>query len=488
MMSTDKRAHHRLTFLVLAVGVAAYALLQSLVIPVLPEFRTALHTSQGNVTWVLTAYLLAASIFTPIMGRIGDMVGKRRVFVVTLAILTIGCLIGALATNLPIMVIARVIQGVGGGVLPLAFGVIRDEFPPERITGAIATISALTAVGSGAGTVLAGPIVDALNYHWLFWLPLITTAAAAVAAHFVIPESPVRTPGRISWTPAVLLSGWLVCLLLALSQASSWGWLSSKVLGLIGAAIVLAVLWVVSETRAVTPLIDMSMMRLQGVWTTNVVALLVGVGMYSSFAFIPEFAQMSKDSGYGLGASITVSGLVMLPSTVTSFVAGLYTGRLVRTIGGKWAVAVGCLIGAGALAAVALAHDNLWQLAVAVGVSGLGFGLAYAAMSGLIVMAVPQHQTGVASGMNANIRTIGGSIGAAVMSSIVSSSVLPSGLPKESGFTAGFFMLAGAMIAAAAAGLIIPNLHEPRDLPADEPEHAELAIVPGGTVVGDKPE
>lgn len=488
MTSTDKRAHYQVTFLVLAVGVAAYALLQSLVIPVLPEFRTALHTTQGNVTWVLTAYLLSASIFTPIMGRIGDMVGKKRIFVITLGFLTLGCLIGALATNLAVMILARVIQGVGGGLIPLAFGIIRDEFPPERVTGTIATISALTAVGSGAGTVLAGPIVDALNYHWLFWLPLITTAVAGVAAYFVVPESPVRTPGRISWTPAVLLSGWLICLLLALSEAPSWGWLSGKVLGLVAAAIVLAVAWVFSETRAATPLIDMTMMRLRGVWTTNVVALLVGVGMYSSFAFVPEFAQMSKETGYGLGASITVSGLVMLPSTVASFVAGIYTGRLVRSFGGRWAVSIGCLVGAASMAGVALVHHSLWQLAVAIGVSGLGFGVAFAAMSGLIVMAVPQHQTGVASGMNANIRTIGGSIGAAVMSSIVSGSVLRSGLPKESGFTAGFLMLVGAMVLASAAALIIPNLHEPRDLPSDEPEHAELAIVPGGTVVGDKPE
>ncbi|WGL54045.1 MFS transporter [Nocardioides sp. BP30] len=477
-----------MTFAVLAAGVGAYALLQSLVTPVLTTVQSELHTTQSAVTWVLTAYLLSASIFTPIMGRLGDMIGKERVFVATLVALTAGSVLAAVSTSIGLMIVARVIQGIGGGVLPLAFGIIRDEFPREKVTGAVGAIASLSAVGAGLGIVLAGPIVNALDWHWLFWIPMILTAAAAVAAVVFIPESPVRTPGRISWVPALLLSAWLVALLVALSEAPDWGWGSGRVIGLLVAAVVLAVGWVASEQRAATPLIDMRMMRLTAVWTNNLVALLIGVGMYATFAFLPEFVQTPKVAGYGFGASITESGLMLLPSSITMFAVAMFAGRMAAKVGGKVLVVVGCAIGVVAMAMLAFAHGQQWEIYVATAIMGVGFGLAFSAMSGLIVAAVPPEQTGVASGMNANIRTIGGSVGSALMASIVTSHIAASGMPKESGYSAGFAMLGGGLILAALAGLLIPHLrtrpsHDDTDAP-----HAELGLVAGGTLVGDTSE
>ncbi|MYS18949.1 drug resistance transporter, EmrB/QacA subfamily [Streptomyces sp. DvalAA-14] len=489
MASENRRTHHQVTFAVLAASVSAYALLQSLVTPVLPTIQQDLHTNQNTVTWVLTAYLLSASIFTPIMGRIGDILGKERVFVATLGALAAGSLLAALATNVSVMIIARVIQGVGGGVLPLAFGIVRDEFPREKMSAAVGAIASLTAVGAGLGIVLAGPIVNALDYHWLFWLPMILTVAAAVAAAFFIPKSPVRTPGRISWLPAVLLSAWLVALLVALSQAPVWGWASGKVIGLFVAAVVLAVGWVEVERRAAMPLIDMTMMRRPAVWTNNLVALLFGVGMYATFAFLPEFVQSPKSTGYGFGASITQSGLILLPMTVTMFLVGLKASGFAARVGGKTVVLLGSLIATVSLALLAFAHTHTWELYVATAVMGVGFGLAFAAMSSLIVSAVPPEQTGVASGMNANIRTIGGSIGAALMASVVTANPAADGLPREAGYTHGFAMLGGALLIAALAAALIPaNRGGSRITFADESPHAELALAPGGTVVGETSE
>lgn len=498
MPAAGIRTHHQVTFAALSAGVAAYALLQSLVTPVLTTVQEQLHTTQSAATWVLTAYLLSASVFTPIMGRIGDMIGKKRVFVVALAALAAGSLLAALATGIGLMIFARVVQGVGGGVLPLAFGMIRDEFPREKVAGAVGLLASLTAVGAGLGIVLAGPIVDALDFHWLFWLPMIITIAAAVATVALVPESPVRTPGRVSWMPAILMSAWLVALLVALSQAPVWGWGSTKVVGLIVAAVVLAAVWIVSENRAATPLIDLRMMRLTAVWTNNLVALLVGVGMYAMFAFLPEFVQTPRSAGYGFGASITQSGLILLPSSVTMFAVGMVAGRLAARVGGKVLIVAGCVIGVASMGIFAFAHGAKWELYLATAILGIGFGLAFSAMSALIVSAVPPEQTGVASGMNANIRTIGGSIGAALMASIVTSGLEPSGLPKESGYTAGFAMLGGGLILAALAGLLIPATDRGgRGAAAaaaaaagaePEPEHAELAILAAGTVVGDKSE
>jgi EmrB/QacA subfamily drug resistance transporter len=483
---SGRRPHYQVTFAVLSAGVGTFALLQSLVIPVLTRVQHELHTSQAGVTWVLTAYLLSASVMTPILGRVGDMFGKERVFVGTLVALALGSLLAAVAASLEVMIIARVIQGAAGGLLPVAFGIIRDEFPAERVAAAVGAIAALTGVAAGLGTVLAGPIVDTLGYHWLFWLPLGLAVLAAVCAVLFVPESPVRSPGRISWLPAALLSAWLVVLLVALSEAPDWGWDSAAVVGLLVAAVGLGLAWVITEMRAVTPLIDMRMMRRTAVWANNTVALLIGMGMYATFAFLPEFVQTPSTAGYGFGASITRSGLMLLPSAVTMCLVGLCAGKLTRRLGGKTLVVAGCLIGCVAMAILAFAHEHPWEIYVSNAIMGVGFGLAFSAMSALVVAAVPVEQTGVASGMNANIRTIGGSVGAAVMASIVTSRLLPSGLPEEAGYTIGFAVMAGALVLATLAGLLIPS---ERLRPAERHlEHPEMALVSGGSVVEDRSE
>jgi EmrB/QacA subfamily drug resistance transporter len=480
----SKRAHYQVTFAVLSLGVGAYALLQSLVIPVLTTIQQDLHTSQDTVTWVLTAYLLSASVMTPILGRVGDMIGKERVFVATLVALAAGSLLAAVASSITLMIVARVIQGFGGGIVPVAFGIIRDEFPKEKVTGAVGILASLTAVGAGLGIVLAGPIVNALNYHWLFWLPMILTIVAAVAAVIFVPESPVRSPGRISWVPAVLLSAWLVALLVALSEAPVWGWGSVRVIGLIAVAVVLAVAWIASELRAATPLIDMKMMRIPAVWTNNLVALLIGVGMYATFAFMPEFVQTPSIAGYGFGASIIMSGLMMLPSTVTMFITGMFAGRLAHALGGKVLVCAGCLIGASSMAILAFAHHAEWQIFLSNAIMGVGFGLAFSAMSALVVGAVPSSQTGVASGMNTNIRTIGGSIGSAVMASIVTSRLAPSGFPTESGYTIGFAALMAGLVLAALAATLIPSARR-LGRGDGEPGLGVMAVTESGSMAGE---
>ena len=485
MAAESARAHHQVTFAVLSAGVAAFALLQSLVIPVLTTVQHELHTTQGAATWVLTAYLLSASIMTPILGRLGDMIGKKRVFVATLVALAIGSLLAAVAPSIGVLIVARVIQGIAGGMLPVAFGIIRDEFPAQRVAGAVGSIAALTAVGAGLGIVLAGPIVDVLGYHWLFWLPMILTVIAAVSAILVVPESPVRAPGRISWLPALLLSAWLVALLVALSEAPEWGWGSGRAIGLLAGAVVLAAGWVIAELRAATPVIDMKMMRRTAVWTNNLVALLIGVGMYATFAFLPEFVQTPPAAGYGFGASITQSGLMLLPSTITMFAVGMFVGRLTRALGGKVLVVTGCLIGALSMAILAFAHQYEWQIYLANALQGIGFGLAFAAMSALVVAAVPPSQTGVASGMNANIRTIGGSIGSAVMASIVTSHLEPSGLPTQAGYTIGFAVMTAMLVLAALAGLLIPAMRRPGR--PGEPEQGGEPVTSAGTLADYKP-
>jgi EmrB/QacA subfamily drug resistance transporter len=435
------RTSPRLTLAVLATVVAAFSMLQSLVSPALPVIQRDLATTPSAVTWVFTALLLSVSVATPLLGRIGDMVGKERTLLIGLIALAVGCLIAALAPNIGVLIGARVVQGLGGAVFPLSFGIIRDEFPAERVPSVVGIVSAVIAAGGGLGIVLAGPIVQSLGWRWLFWIPLVVIMSAAVMVRRYIPESPNRVPGRIDWLAAALLSGWLVALLLPLSAGRSWGWGSARTIGLFAAAAVLLVGWITVELRSRNPLIDMRMMRLPAVWTTNLVALLFGAAMFAVYAFVPQFMQIPTVAGFGFGSSVTQAGLLMLPMLVTMAVTGSLSGPLAPRFGVKAQVISGSALSLVASLAFAEVHDEPWQVALWTAIFGIGLGLAYASMTSLIVQNVPREQTGAATGMNANIRTIGGSIGTALASSIITGHLQTTGLPAESGFTDTFLLL-----------------------------------------------
>ncbi len=451
------RQHFGITFAVLAVGGAAYALLQSLVAPALPEIQRDLHASATGTAWIITAYLLSASVATPIVGRLGDMFGKERMLVATLLTLAAGTVVSALATSIGVMIAGRVIQGVGGAIFPLAFGIIRDEFPRERVAGGIAMISAILGIGGGLGIILAGPIVDHLGDHWLFWLPLLPIVLATIAAVVWVPESPVKTPGRVNYLGALLLSAWMVCLLVAISQGDSWGWTSGRVLGLVAAAIVLLAGWVANEQRAAEPLVDMRMMRLRGVWTVNLAAFLIGAGMYSSFILIPQFVETPDASGFGFDASVTQAGLFMLPSTAMMLLISPLAGRLSQRLGARVPLILGTAVTSVAFGLLAFAHEQPIEIYVASALMGAGIGLAFASLANLIVEAVPPQQTGVATGMNTVMRSIGGAVGSTVGASIIAGSVAASGLPTEHGFTMAFAVAGGACLAALLASLVVPR-------------------------------
>jgi len=431
-------------------------MLQSLVVPALPTLQQELQTTPTGVTWIFTAYLLAASVATPIAGRLGDMFGKKRTLVVVLAGLGGGTLLAALATTLPVMIAARTIQGLGGAIFPLAFGVIRDEFPRERVAGGIALISGLLGIGGGLGIVLAGPILAHLDYHWLFWIPFVVISVTAIATMLIVPESPIRAPGTVNWAGAVLLTLWLVCLLVSISEAPRWGWLSARTIGLLVAAAVLAVVWIRVEARSRCPLVDMQMMRLRGVWTTNLAGFLIGFGMYSSFVLIPQFVQTPTSTSYGFGSSVTQAGLFLIPSTMMMLVAAPFGGRLSGRYGSKVPLVLGATITMLAFVLLALAHSAHWQVYLASLLLGTGVGFSFASMANLIVEAVRPDQTGVATGMNAVMRTIGGAIGGQVAASILSASLLADGMPKEQGYTLSFAIMALALAAGVVASLAVP--------------------------------
>jgi len=457
MTAETDRLHPSLTFAVLALGGISYALLQSLVAPALPDIQHALHTSENSVSWILTAYLLSASVATPLIGRLGDMYGKERLLMIVLLLLSVGTLVSALASSLPLILVGRVIQGAAGGIFPLAFGIIRDEFPRERVAAAIGLMSALLGVGGGAGVVLAGPIVDHLSFHYLFWLPLIPVVIATAATHLFVPESPIRVPGRVNWAGAALMSVGLAAVLVAVSETANWHWLSAKTLGCIAVGLVLLALWVRSESRSDHPLVDMRMMRIRGVWTTNAVALLLGFGMYSSFILLPQLVETPTRAGYGFGASVTQAGLFMVPSTLAMLIVGSQTGRLEKLFGSKPPLLAGGVLALVSFLMLAFTRGERWEIYVAAALLGSGIGLAFAAMANLIIENVGPEQTGVATGMNTVTRTVGGGFGGAATASVIAGTVGVSGYPSAHGYTAAFTLCAIALAVGVVVGLGIPQ-------------------------------
>jgi MFS family permease len=457
--TTTDRTHPNLILAVLALAGLAYAMLSSAVVPALPTMEHALHTSVTGITWLLTAYLLAASVGTAILGRLGDMYGKERLLLWTLAILAAGTLLAAVSSSLGPLIVGRFIQGASGGIFPLAFGIVRDEFPREKVAGSIGLLSAILGVGAGIGIALSGVIVEHLNYHWLFWIPLVATLLAAVATWRFIPESPVRLPGRINWLAAGLMTIGISAFLLAISETTTWGWGSTKTLGLILLGVAFSVVWIAVEIRSDNPLIDMTMMRVRGVWTTNAAAFLLGAGMYASFIVFPQFAQLPKSTGFGFGTSVVVSGLYLLPSTIGMTILGLYAGRISTRFGSRRALLAGTVFTTGSFALLTVAHGHPYDLLIAAGLLGVGMGLAFAALGNLIVQAVSSHQTGVASGMNTVMRTLGGAIGGQLSATFIAGHTLH-GLPTVTGFTETFLMATGFLLVRLIAGVLVPKTHE----------------------------
>lgn len=443
-------------FVLLLAGVA-FALSQTLVIPALPSIAREFDAGPTAVSWVLTGFLLSASIATPIVGKLGDLYGKGRVLTGVLVTFSVGSVINALAPSIGVLIGGRVLQGVAAGVFPLAFGIVRDTFPPARIPTGLGMISAIFGIGGGIGLPLSGVVVEAGSVAWLFWIGLIGLPAALAAAFLIPPSAPVENT-RIDWLGAGLLSLALGSLLLGVTEGENLGWTSPGTIGLLVGGVVLTGVWIAVEQRVASPLIALGVLRQPAVAATNLTGLMIGLAMFSSFLLIPQFAQAPEDTGYGFGYSVTQSGLLLLPSAGAQLIAGPFAGWLGGRIGFRATLAMGAGLATGAFVVLAAAHATPWEFVIAGILLGAGISFAFASMANLIVAAVPQSEVGIATGINTVTRTVGGSFGAAIATAILAANTLP-GLPtaSEGAYTAAFVFSAVAGMLAVGAALLVPR-------------------------------
>jgi len=432
--------------------------MQAIVIPTIGPVADSLRVSRLAGTWVLTAYLLSGAVTTPLVGRLGDLFGNRRVLIWVLWITAAGGVLSACSTAFALVVLGRILAGTCTATMPLGYGIMREHLPNARLGPMVALVAVSIAVGTGIGNVLAGTVQHGLGTQWLFGLPLLLTLPTCVMAQLWVPNSLGRERGRVNWSSAIAMAVSLLSLLIAVSESTTWGWQSPRTLGLLAFGAVALVGWVLVELAAEQPLIDMRLMALPGVWRTNVTSLLFGFGMFAAFTVVPQFAETPRSSGYGFGASVTIASLILVTATVTATVGGPLSGRLERSYGAKVPLVVGGLIGLCGYLLICLLNTHIAALFVAFALLGVGMGVGYAVLPHVIVLAVPREHTGGATGINVIARNIGGAIGIQLGATVLAAHLAPgTALPSRSGYLVTFWLLAAAGAGATIGSLTIPT-------------------------------
>ncbi|MER7185363.1 MFS transporter [Streptomyces hyaluromycini] len=445
---------------VLALAGITVSLMQTLVIPIVPELPKYLNASASNAAWAVTATLLAAAVATPVAGRLGDMFGKRLMLLVSLVLLVSGSVVAALSDSLVPMIVGRSLQGLAAAVVPLGISIMRDELPPERLAGSTALMSASLGVGGALGLPTAAFIADHYDWHVLFWTSAALGVVAFVLVMLLVPESKVRSGGRFDAVGAVGLAVGLVSLLLAVSKGADWGWASGTTLGLFALAVVVLLAWGFFELRTVQPLVDLRTTVRRQVLFTNLASIAFGFSMFAMSLVLPQLLQLPTQTGYGLGRSMLTVGLVMAPQGLVMMAFAPVSAAITKSRGPKITLMIGAVIVAAGYGLNIVLMSEVWHLILVSCIIGAGVGFAYGAMPALIMGAVPASETAAANSLNTLMRSIGTSVASAVAGVVLSQLTISLGgttLPSENGFKVVMAIGAGAAVLAFVLASFLPG-------------------------------
>ncbi|OLT33374.1 hypothetical protein BJF79_34890 [Actinomadura sp. CNU-125] len=442
------------TLVALVVAVFGYALMQTVVVPALKVLEAGLHTTPSAAAWILTAFLLSSAVLTPLLGRLGDQYGKRRVILAVLVVYAAGMAAAAASQNIGQLIAARVLQGAALALVPLSMAILREALPVVRLPFAMGLVSGIVGAGAGAGLIIGGLLADHLSWRWLFGLGTVLALVSLALAAFWVPADRRTAPAGIDLPGTVLLGGSLVSVLLALAKGPSWGWTSGRVTALLALGVLLFAALIAVERTKRDALIDVAELTDRPMLMTHLGAFLFGTGSYFFYLALPLYAQQPPgDTGVGFGSSVTVAGLLMLAGMLAVIPAGTAVGRLTTALGPRWPMAIGFgLITAGSVL-FALAHDAMWQHVVFYTVVGAGTGLVMGALPKLIADIVPLERTGTANGLNNIARTVGSAVGTALAAAVLASADAPRGATPDSAYTTLFWLAAATGVLGVAAAL-----------------------------------
>ncbi|UPK75335.1 MFS transporter [Nocardioidaceae bacterium SCSIO 66511] len=471
--------------LVLSLCGMVSALQFTLVIPLLPEFPELLDISASDSSWLVTATLLTAAVGTPIIARMADMYGKRRMLLVALGAMILGSVICALGATFVTMIIGRALQGFGASLIAVGISILRDELPPERIGTAVALMSATMGIGSALGLPLAGVLTDWLGWHSVFWFGAITGAVLVAALLVLVRESPVRTPGRFDVPGAVVLSAALVCLLLPISKGSTWGWGEPSVVGLLGASLVLLAIWVPLELRVNQPMVDMRTSAQRPVLMTNLASIFAGIAMFVNMLVTVQVLQQPAASGAGFGLGVTAAGLAMVPSGLAMVAMSPVSGWSLARWGGRVVLIVGAALMAVTYVGRIIYADSVAAVVIGSTLVGIGTALTFAAMPTLIMSSVPITETASANGLNSLVRSIGTSLASTLVAAIMATYTVEVGgvtLASADAFRAVLALGAGAAGVCAGLAALVPSgrrTHHERELARTQGRERQESVVSG---------
>ncbi|MFF3482281.1 MFS transporter [Streptomyces sp. NPDC002701] len=445
---------------VLAFAGIVVAVMQTLLVPVIKDLPELLGTSPGNATWVMTSTLLAGAVSTPIMGRLGDLYGKRRMLIASLAVMVVGSLVAGFTSELLVMIVGRALQGFAMGAIPLGIGLMRDGLPLEKLGSAMALMSSSIGVGGGLALPVAALVAQHADWHALFFASAGLGVLAILLTLVFVPESPMRAPGTFDVLGAFGLSAGLVLFLLPITKGGDWGWTSGTTLGLFGASATVLLLWGVMELRIKAPLVDLRTTARPAVLFTNLASIMVGVAFYAVSLVLPQLLQLPASTGYGLGQSMVVAGLCVAPLGLTMMFTAPVYARLSARYGPKVTLMTGMLIIAIGYGAGLGLMSAAWQTVVIAVVLGAGIGLAYSSLPALIIGAVPASETGAANGLNTLMRSIGTSVSSAVIGMVLANTANQVGgvaVPTMHGFRVSFLIATGAVLLGLVFAAFLPG-------------------------------
>ncbi|WP_328719859.1 MFS transporter [Streptomyces sp. NBC_00247] len=464
----------------LALAGTAAAIMQTLVTPLIAELPQILHTSSSNAAWVITVTLLVAGVCVPVTGRLGDLLGKRRMLLACAVPLIAGSVVCALASSVVPMIVGRGLQGMGMGMVPLGIALLRDVVPAEKLSSSIALVSASMGIGGALGLPISAAVAEYTSWRVLFWGSAALAVIVAVLIYTFVPDVPAGAKGQRFDAPgAVGLAIGLVSLLLAISKGADWGWGSGTTLGLFAVAVVALGAWGFYELRTRDPLVDLRTTARPRVLMTNISSILVGVGMYSFMLIAPQLLQFPEATGYGLGQSMLACGLWMAPGGVMMMIVSPLGGKLINARGPKIALVLGALVISAGYGISLLLMGSAWGLMIVGIVINSGVGLAYGAMPALIMSSVPISETAAANGFNTLMRSLGTTIGSAVIGVVLAQMTINLGghsLASEGGFRVGLTVGCAVALIAAAVAAFIPGLVRPAEDKADAAPAEKAAV------------
>ncbi|MER5732053.1 MFS transporter [Streptomyces sp. NPDC002138] len=450
----------RLIVPVLAFCGAVVAVMQTLVVPLLPHVPRLTGSTPGAAGWLVTITLLTGAVFTPVLGRAGDMYGKRRVLLASLGVLTAGSVLCAVTSDIGVLIAGRALQGAALAVIPLGISIIRDELPPERILPSIALMSSTLGIGAAIGLPVAAVVVENFDWHTMFWASAALGALDLVLVLWIVPESPLRTPGRFDVLGTLGLAATLVGLLLAITQGADWGWTSARTLGLLGGSLLIALLWGRYELRTASPMVDLRVSARPAVLLTNIAGLLIGFAFYANSLVTAQMVQEPTSTGYGLGASIVVSGLCLLPGGLSMVALSPVSARLSAAYGPRTALALAAAVMALGYVVRFFTSHSLWLIVAGATVVSSGTAIAYSALPALVMRAVPVTETGAANGLNTLMRSVGQACCSAVVAAVLAHVTFTVGgrsAPTLHAYLLIFLIAAGAALAALVVTLFLPT-------------------------------